>query len=240
MRAREAAPVTTPAPPAAPPAQPSPHDLPHDLPRPAPPGRVRRVGIVLFDEVEVLDACGPFEVFSVADRVAARAGRTAPFEVVLVATGDGPGVRARGGLRLGADCTVAQAPPCEVVLVPGGVVDAVAADPQLLEWLRRTRSDAEVVASVCTGAFVLAAAGLLDERPVTTHWEDLDALRAAWPRLDVREGVRFVDHGDLATSAGISAGLDLSLHLVQRLAGRELALATARQMDYAWRGDAGA
>ncbi|TNM64109.1 DJ-1/PfpI family protein [Streptomyces sp. NP160] len=200
----------------------------------------RRVGLLLFDEVEVLDACGPFEVFSVAARVAARSGGEPPFEVVLVAAGDQdddgePRVRARGGLRLGADVRLADAPDCDVVLVPGGVVDVVAADPGVLAWLRRCRPGAEVVASVCTGAFVLAAAGLLDQRPVTTHWEDLDDLRADHPQLHVVGDVRYLDHGDLATSAGISAGLDLALHLVARLGGLELATATARQMDYAWR-----
>lgn len=215
------------------------HAAPVSSPTPsAPSGDPRRVGIVLFDEVEVLDACGPFEVFSVANRVAARGGRPAPFEVVLLAAGGGsgaPGVRARGGLRLGADHRLDDAPVCDVVLVPGGVVDAVAADRELLTWLRAARGEAEVVASVCTGAFVLAAAGLLDEREVTTHWEDVADLRARWPHLRVVEGVRFVDHGDLATSAGISAALDLALHLVARLAGDDLAVAVARRMDYAWR-----
>jgi transcriptional regulator GlxA family with amidase domain len=200
-----------------------------------------RVGIVLFDEVEVLDACGPFEVFCVANRLAARAGRPAPFEVALVATGGRvdapPGARARGGLRLGADHHLDDAPTCDVVLVPGGVVDDAARDRELLAWLQRSRRHARVIASVCTGAFVLAAAGLLDHRPVTTHWEDVDDLRARWPHLQVRDDVRFVDHGDLATSAGISAALDLALHLVARLAGHDLAVATARQMDYAWRQD---
>ncbi|MBC3763212.1 DJ-1/PfpI family protein [Quadrisphaera oryzae] len=200
----------------------------------------RRVGLLLFDEVEVLDACGPFEVFSVACRVAARSGGPLPFEVVLVAAGDQdddgePRVRARGGLRLGADVHLADAPACDVVLVPGGAVDAVAADPAVLAWLRRSRPGAEVVASVCTGAFVLAAAGLLDQRPVTTHWEDLEDLRAAFPALHVVGGVKYLDHGDLATSAGISAGIDLALHLVARLVSPELATATARQMDYDWR-----
>ena len=202
----------------------------------------RRVGILLFDDVEVLDACGPFEVFSVANRVAAGSRRSAPFEVVLVAVGGGgdaasgaPGVMARGGLRLGADHHLEQAPACDVVLVPGGVVDEVAQNAALLAWLRSRRAQAEVVASVCTGAFVLAAAGLLDERPVTTHWEDVEDLRAGWPHLQVVEDVRFLDHGDVATSAGISAALDLALHLVARLAGEDLAVATARQMDYAWR-----
>ena len=89
---------------------------------------------------------------------------------------------------------------------------------------------------MCTGAFVLAAAGLLDSRPVTTHWEDLDLLRTRWPALAVHEGVRYIDHGDLATSAGISAGLDLALHLVARWTSADQALATAGQMDYDWSG----
>jgi transcriptional regulator GlxA family with amidase domain len=194
----------------------------------------RRIGLLLFDDVEVLDACGPYEVFSVANRVAVSAGRPAPFEVLLVAATGAAEVRARGGLRLGTDVPVAQAPDCEVVLVPGGVVDAVEQLAEVLAWLQRCRGGAEVIASVCTGAFVLAAAGLLDDRPVTTHWEDVDELRRRWPELDVRRDVRFLDHGDLATSAGISAGLDLALHLVGRLDGQDTAVATARQMDYAW------
>ncbi|PSL51862.1 DJ-1/PfpI family protein [Saccharothrix carnea] len=194
----------------------------------------RRVGLLLFDEVEVLDAGGPFEVFSVAGRVAVRRGSAAPFEVVTIGAAGARPVRARGGLRMVPDVGLGDAPGCDVVLVPGGVVDEVEAMPEVSAWLRRTRSRAEVVASVCTGVFVLAAAGLLDERPVTTHWEDVADLRRRWPDLDVRDDVRFLDHGDLATSAGISAGLDLSLHLVGRLTTVELAVATARQMDYQW------
>ena len=196
---------------------------------------MRTIAILLFDDVEVLDACGPFEVFSVAGRVAERAGSAAPFEVTLVGVDDGA-VRARGGMRIGVDTTIVDPRTYDLVLVPGGVVDAVEADGRVLEWLKRIRPTAEIVASVCTGAFVLAAAGLLDDRPVTTHWEDLELLRARWPDLVVHEGVRYIDHGDLATSAGISAGLDLALHLVARWAGADHALATAGQMDYDWSG----
>jgi transcriptional regulator GlxA family with amidase domain len=192
----------------------------------------RTIGLLLFDEVEVLDACGPFEVFSVANRVAIKRGDPAPFEIVLVAST--PTVRARGGLRLGADVAVHDAPDCDIVLVPGGVIDDVAADPAVLSWLARCRSHTELIASICTGAFVLAAAGVLDQRPVTTHWEDIDELRSTWPLLNVVEGVRFLDHGDLATSGGISAGLDLALHLVARFEGVARAVATARQMDFDW------
>lgn len=194
----------------------------------------RRVGILLFDDIEVLDVCGPFEVFSVANRVADRSGCPPPFEVVLIGATGSRGATARGGMRIAADVALPDALDCDVVLVPGGVVDEVGAMPEVLSWLRRTRSRAEVVASVCTGAFVLAAAGLLDHRPVTTHWEDLADLRARWPELHVRGDGRFFDHGDVATSAGISAGLDLALHLVSRLGGEQLAVLTARQMDYAW------
>lgn len=195
---------------------------------------MRRIGLLVFDDVEVLDACGPFEVFSVANRLATRGGHPEPFELVLIGATESPFVRARGGLRLATDVAVRQAPPCDVVLVPGGLIDVVSEMPDVQSWLQRARPDAEVVASVCTGAFVLAAAGLLDHRPVTTHWEDLDALRTSWPDLDVRAGDRFIDHGDLATSAGVSAGLDLALHLVARLNSEQLASATARQMDYDW------
>lgn len=195
----------------------------------------RSVAIVLFDDVEVLDACGPFEVFSVANRVADRAGSARPFEVSLVGIDDRP-VVARGGMRIGVDTTIDDPRGYDVVLVPGGVVDAIEANGRVLEWLQRTRPGAELVASVCTGAFVLAAAGLLDTRPVTTHWEDLEQLSARWPALVVHEAVRYIDHGDLATSAGISAGLDLALHLVARWAGADHALATASQMDYDWSG----
>jgi transcriptional regulator GlxA family with amidase domain len=195
----------------------------------------RSVAILMFDEVEVLDACGPFEVFSVANRVAERAGSARPFEVTLVGIDD-RAVVARGGMRIGVDTTIEDPRGYDVVLVPGGVVDAVSDDSRVLQWLKGLRSDAELVASVCTGAFVLAAAGLLDTRPVTTHWEDLEQLSARWPALVVHEAVRYIDHGDLATSAGISAGLDLALHLVARWAGADHALATSSQMDYDWSG----
>jgi transcriptional regulator GlxA family with amidase domain len=198
----------------------------------------RAVAIYLFDEVEVLDACGPFEVFSVANRVANRVaagdgrGAEPPFAVTCVSA-DGLPVRARGGLRIGADLPLAQAPVPDVCLIPGGVTDAIEDDQALLAWVQAAAGRAEVVASVCTGAFVLAAAGLLDGREAT-HWEDLAELRERFPAVLVRSDVRFVDLGTVATSAGVSAGIDLALHLVGRLVDLELAHATARQMDYPW------
>lgn len=193
-----------------------------------------RVVILAFDGVEALDFAGPFEVFTTASRVSQRMslGTAAPFEVTSAALGQP--VQARAGLRLLASHALADSPPADVLIVPGGVVDAPMASPDTLRWIARNAAGAQVVASVCTGAFLLAASGVLTDHAVTTHWEDIADLRAQFPALDVREDVRWVDTGRIVSSAGISAGIDMSLHLVERLAGRELAERTARQMDYTW------
>lgn len=196
-----------------------------------------RVLILAFDGVEALDFAGPFEVFTTASRVGQRMrpGSAAPFEVASVAhVAAVQAVQARAGLRLLANHTLAGSPPADVLIVPGGVVDAPMASPETLRWIARTAAEAKIVASVCTGAFLLAASGVVADDAVTTHWEDIAELRKRFPSLDVREDVRWVDNGRVVSSAGISAGIDMSLHLVERLAGRELAERTARQMDYAW------
>jgi transcriptional regulator GlxA family with amidase domain len=193
-----------------------------------------RIGLLLFDEVEVLDACGPFEVFSVASRLARGSGAPAPFEVVTLSAEPTTTVRARGGLPIVADMLLSDAPRVDLAVVPGGVTSRIEADPAVIAWIRAASEDGAVVASVCTGAFPLAIAGLLDGRAATTHWEDQAELRERFPSVDVVDDVRYVDHGDVATSAGVSAGIDLALHLVARFAGHDLALATARQMDHPW------
>lgn len=191
-----------------------------------------RVVILVFDDVEVLDACGPFEVFSVANRIAAQRSRPAPFEVLLVASGTGP-VTMRGGLQVLPMRDLDEVNDLDLLLVPGGVTDAVEQDERVLAWLR-ARAGTPWVASVCTGAFVLATAGLLVDEVVTTHWDDLAELARRWPELTVVGDRRWVRSGDRFTSAGISAGIDLALHLVQVLVDEETAVATARLMDYAW------
>jgi transcriptional regulator GlxA family with amidase domain len=135
------------------------------------------------------------------------------------------------------DYVFAEHPPIGVLLVPGGVVTAERRRPEVTAWIDSTARQATLAASVCTGAFLLAQAGLLDGRTATTHWEDIDDLRAMFPAVQVVGERRWVDQGPVVTSAGISAGIDMSLHLVERLAGRELALRTARQMDFDWRED---
>ena len=193
------------------------------------------VGIFVFDDVEVLDFAGPFEVFSTASRMHRRAAATAGdlFRVVLVA--DEPRVvLARGGLPVTAAHGMRAHPDIDVLVVPGGVVSAEQKRPDVVRWIAATAARARLTASVCTGALLLAAAGLLDGRRATTHWEDADELRRDFPAVRVEEGPRWIDEGALVTSAGISAGIDMSLHLVRRLATAELAVRTARQMDFAW------
>ena len=195
------------------------------------------VGILVFDDVELLDMAGPYEVFTTAARVLARSqppGTPALFSVTTIARQPGP-VRARAGLRLQPDHGLADHPPLDCAIVAGGVVDAELGQPALMAWIAAQARTARILASVCTGSLLLAQAGVLDGLQATSHWEDLDALRALRPAVRVQGGVRWVDQGAIVTSAGISAGIDMSLHLVQRLHGRDLALRTARQMDFDWR-----
>lgn len=195
-----------------------------------------RVGIYVYPEAEVLDFAGPYEVFSTASRVHARlhpAGAP-PFVPCLVAASREL-VRARAGFTVEPHFTLADHPPLDVLVVPGGVHAPELRRPEVLAWIAAQHARARITASVCTGAFLLAAAGLLDGVEVTTHWEDCEELARDFPATVVRPGVRWGEHERIATSAGISAGLDLSLRLVARLAGQDLAERTARQMDYDWR-----
>ena len=215
------------------------------------------VALLAFDGMEALDFAGPFEVFTTASRVHARTGNTeAPFGIA-----DNPisesakalfdvksyaitceAVQARAGLRVLPDADFTSPPVADLLLVPGGVVDRARHCAATLAWVRRLHGNSRWTASVCTGAFILAAAGVLTDQPVTTHWEDLVDLQQQFPALDVRSGARWVATGGerLVTSAGISAGIDMSLHLVATMAGTlgydgmALAERTARQMDHAW------
>ncbi len=196
----------------------------------------RCVGIYVYDEVEVLDFAGPFEVFSVASRLALRdaPGTSPPFRVLTVAAAAAE-VRARGGLRVVPDASIASHPPLDVVIVPGGVMEAQRADRAVVAWVAAQAATAEVVASVCTGAFLLAEAGLLEGRRVATHWEDRDDLARAFPGLHVVPGMGWIDEGRILTAAGISAGIDAALHLVGRFCSDAFAARAAHQMEYAWR-----
>ena len=191
--------------------------------------RTLNVGIFVYDEVEVLDFAGPFQVFTTAQRVA-RPG--VPFATFTVAAQSE--VRARGGLPIAPTYTFGREPHIDVLIVPGGVVTDELAKRVVIEWIAARAADAELTASVCTGAFLLAQAGVLVGKRATTHWEDIDDFRKSFPNIPIDDAARWVDEGRVVTSAGISAGIDMSLYLVERLAGEPLALRTARQMDYRW------
>ena len=192
----------------------------------------RNVGILLFDDVEVLDFCGPFEVFSVAARLGAEAGGEPPFTVFTLAERSGL-VRATGGLKVQPDYTLAEHPPLALLLVPGGWGTRREIDNRrLIDWIRDQGASTELTTSVCTGAFLLGKAGLLEGRRVTTHWASVERMRTSFPDVTVLEAVRFVEEGKIVTSAGVSAGIDMALHLVARLESKDLAERTARQMEY--------
>jgi transcriptional regulator GlxA family with amidase domain len=195
----------------------------------------RQVNLLIFDDAEVLDVAGPFEVFSVAGR---RQGLE-PFRVTLVAEHAAP-VTLRNGFRLTPHATLAAAGPAPVVLVPGGQgTRREMHNPVVLDWVRRQAESAELVLSVCTGALVLGRAGLLDELDATTHHAAMDELREAAPRARLRPGARVVDNGGVILSAGVSAGIDMALHVVGRLLGREAAAETATYMEYRWESSGG-
>lgn len=193
------------------------------------------VGIYVFDDVEVLDFAGPFEVFATASRIHARAKPPADELFTLHVIGERVRpVRARGGLTVTCTQSFTTHPPLDVLLVPGGDVTRELENGATLRWIAETARSTRITASICNGAFLLGKAGLLDGHRATTHWEDVRAFQEMFPNVPVLEGPRWVDEGPIVTSAGISAGLDMSLHLVARLGGEDLAVSTARQMDYSW------
>lgn len=193
--------------------------------------RQRSVAILIFDDVEVLDFCGPFEVFSVTSRTA----ELKPFAVFTVAEELRP-VLARNGLSVNPHYSLANCPHADILLAPGGWgTRREMRNERLVKWIAERAAPAELVLSVCTGALLLAKAGLLDGLDATTHHAALDLLRETCPAARVAADARYLDNGRIVTSAGISAGIDMSLHVVSRLLGAETARETAKCMEYDWR-----
>jgi len=192
----------------------------------------KKVGILLFNQVEVLDFAGPFEVFSIATQ---RDMRTKLFSVQLVAEKMEP-ITARNGLQVLPQTTTEAVGELDILIVPGGDgADKIEIHNQrLLQWIARQAGQVEVLASVCTGAFLLAEAGLLNGLQATTHWMDTAGLQRKYLQVQVLVGRKFVDNGQIVTSAGISAGIEMSLHLVRRCFGPEVARLTALHMEYDW------
>lgn len=195
----------------------------------------RNVAILLFDDVELLDFCGPLEVFSVAGRFLEPPG----WKVFTVAESAGA-VVTHDGLSVVPHHVVGECPKPNILLVPGGQgTRREMHNAALIEWIKLASRKAELVLSVCTGALLLAKAGLLEGLEATTHHGGMELLKSIAPDTKFRDDVRFVDNGRIITSAGIAAGIDMAFHVVARLFGEECAKRTARQMEYPWQGASG-
>ena len=190
-----------------------------------------KVAFLLGADTNVIDTAGPWEVFQ--DVMVMRAGVHAnPFELFTVSPDEGP-VAMTGGLRVVPDYTIANAPNPQVIVVP-----AQRAQPAALEWLRASAARTDMIMSVCTGAYQLARAGLLDDLKATTHHDFWDDFTREFPKVRLQRGTRFVDNGRIATSGGLTSGIDLALHVVARYLGDDAAAATAKYMEHAseaWR-----
>lgn len=194
----------------------------------------KRVGILVFDDVEVLDFCGPFEVFSVTRlEEKKRREEPSPFEVLLVAENEGL-VATTGGMRIVPDFTPESSPMLDILIVPGGWgTRREAENRSLLDWISARANEVETLASVCTGSMLLGEADLLEGRRATTHWQSLDRMESSFPNVEVVRDEHVVESGgDVMTSAGISAGIELALRLVSKYHGEKVARNTARYMEY--------
>jgi transcriptional regulator GlxA family with amidase domain len=188
----------------------------------------RTIGILLFDGFEELDAVGPWEVLAYWTQTYPDDGWAA-----TTFSRDGAPVTAAKGLTVSPHHSDADRPALDVLLYPGGRgTRAHVSDDAQLEWVRRQRDEIALLTSVCTGSLVYAAAGLLKGRPATTYFGSTDELLALDPSIDLRREARYVDDGDIVTSAGVSAGIDMALHLVRRLAGADRARDVRRGIQY--------
>jgi len=185
----------------------------------------RNVAIVVYDDVEILDFAGPMEVFTSAGGGA--------FRVFTVAATRDP-VLSMGVLTIRPDYSIEDSPTPDILVVPGGDSRGFSRSAPGMAWVKKVAAHNELSMSVCSGAFILAQLGFLDGRAATTHWAAVPRMRSAFPRVQVQTGVRFVDTGRIVTTAGVSAGIDGALHVVQRLLGDDVAWETARYMQYLW------
>ncbi|AZQ47478.1 DJ-1/PfpI family protein [Bacillus sp. GX] len=186
------------------------------------------VGIFLFNEVEVLDFAGPFEVFSVTE-----ADEKKPFTVYTVSQ-NGEMITARNGLKVKPDYSIEDLPPVDILIIPGGkgVRENEVKNDIIINWVRQQMKEVKLMTSVCTGALLLAKAGLLENLKATTHCASIQTFKKDFPNVEVMENVKFVDEGHIITSAGISAGINMSFYIVKNLLGVEVAEETAKSMEY--------
>lgn len=201
---------------------------------------VRRVAVALFDGFTVLDVYGPVQAFAAARVTRADGTRHRFFEIFTMAAEAGPVKSGEGPVTL-ADHALETAPDFDILLIPGGFgTRSAVSDAPFLARLAAASRRAPITATVCTGSAILARTGLLDGRPATSNKISWDWVVQQGPRVEWRRKARWVDDGNVLTSSGVSAGIDMALALIARLNGRDLALAAARNMEYVWREDAAA
>ena len=188
------------------------------------------IGIYIYDNAEVLDFSGPFEVFTTAQRISKKSLFTTYLinEVNQI-------VKARANYKVIPDHHINNHPDLDLLIVVGGDHSQEVNKPEVIEWISHQSKKVRIIASVCTGAFLLAKAGVITDQEVTTHWEDISDLQQQYPNLQVKREVRWVEQNNLITSGGISAGIDMSLYLVSQFSSLQLAEATAKQMEFNWR-----
>lgn len=187
------------------------------------------VGIYIYDNAEVLDFSGPFEVFTTATRVSGKQ----VFNTFLVNEINDV-VIARAGYQVLPNYHFSNHPNIDVLIIVGGDHSDEVEKAEVVHWIYSQSKKVKLIASVCTGAFLLAKANVITHHKVTTHWEDIEDLQNQYPKLCVKDNVRWVDEGNIVTSGGISAGIDMSLQLVGKLTSMSLAVKTAKQMEFDW------
>ncbi|MDO6446875.1 DJ-1/PfpI family protein [Colwellia sp. 1_MG-2023] len=186
------------------------------------------IGIYIYENAEVLDFSGPFEVFSTANRFIKDCN-----QVYLIGQ-TSQTINARGGFNVIPHFNIAEHPPLDLLIVVGGVHDQEMKKSAVIDWISEQNEKVKYIASVCTGAFLLAEAGVLNNLVVTTHWEDIESLALSYQDLTVKPNVRWIEQERVLTSGGISAGIDMSLYLIEKLFGKSIALKTAKQMEFRW------
>lgn len=189
------------------------------------------IGIYIYNNAEVLDFSGPFEVFTTAERISEKP----VFNTFLINQNDGI-VKARSNFKLIPDYQINNHPKIDLLIIVGGDHTNELNKKQVTDWILDQSTKVQIVASVCTGVFLLAKAGVIYDHEVTTHWEDINDLQIQYPKLRVKQDVRWVEQGKIITSGGISAGIDMSLHLVKLMSSQQHAIATAKQMEFCWSG----
>lgn len=201
------------------------------------------VGILLFDHVDLTDVAGPYEVFHNAGYtlrdlkkifLGQDTSENHPF-VIRTVSQSGQQLKASNGLCLQPDYSFEQAPAFDIVVIPGASLGVIAhgiAQDEITRWITRASNQSKLTTSVCTGAFFLAQAGLLNGKRATTHWGALDLFEQQFPQIQVQRMEKFVDEGPIITSAGVTSGFNMALHVVERLLGEQMAQAVAKGIDF--------